>query len=257
MDFESAKLIFLGTGTSQGVPVIGSMHPVCLSTDKKDKRFRTSALLKFKNTDILLDCGPDFRIQMLNNHLSNVDVLLLTHEHNDHVAGMDDLRPINFLKKKDIPVYGLPRVLEDVKMRFPYAFSEVKYPGVPSFELHEVTGNFTFNGIEIIPINIWHGKLPIIGYRIGKLAYITDAFSIDETEFEKLEGIEILVVNALRIEPHYSHFNLEQALDFIQKIKPKKAYLTHLSHLMGFHEEVQKTLPKNVFIAYDGLEIEF
>jgi len=252
------KLIFFGTGTSQGIPVIGSKHEVCFSKDIKDKRLRSSALIEVKGKSILIDCGPDFRQQMLLNSKSNLDAILLTHEHNDHVLGLDDVRPINFQKQKDIPLYGLRRTLHEVKLRFPYAFVSEKYPGTPGFELNNIDENpFFIDEIEILPINILHGILPIIGYRIENLAYITDASFVEEIEFEKLKNLEVLVINSLRKESkHPSHFILEESLDFINKVKPNKAYITHISHLMGFHEEVQKTLPKNVFLAYDGLEID-
>ncbi|MCT6868618.1 MBL fold metallo-hydrolase [Apibacter sp.] len=257
MVLQKSNITFLGTGTSQGIPVIGSNDPVCKSMDTKDKRLRTSALIHYKGVDILIDCGPDFRQQMLRENKSNVDVVLITHEHTDHTGGLDDLRPINFLKGQDIPIYGKERVLEDIKRRYAYAFAEEKYPGAPGFELHSVQGIITLPNVSILPINVLHGKLPILGFKIGGLSYITDASYVSEEEIEKIKHTDILVINALRKDAHASHFNLTQALEFIDKVKPQKAYLTHISYQLGFHEEIEKMLPPNVFPAYDGLKVEF
>lgn len=257
MVLQKSNITFLGTGTSQGIPVIGSNDPVCKSMHTKDKRLRTSALIHYKGVDILIDCGPDFRQQMLRENKSNVDVVLITHEHTDHTGGLDDLRPINFLKGQDIPIYGKERVLEDIKRRYAYAFAEEKYPGAPGFELHSVQGIITLPNVSILPINVLHGKLPILGFKIGGLSYITDASYVSEEEIEKIKHTDILVINALRKDAHASHFNLTQALEFIDKIKPQKAYLTHISYQLGFHEEIEKMLPPNVFPAYDGLKVEF
>jgi phosphoribosyl 1,2-cyclic phosphate phosphodiesterase len=257
MGLQKSKITFLGTGTSQGVPVIGSNDPVCLSANPKDKRLRASAMVKYKGLDLLIDCGTDFRQQMLRENMSNVDAVLVTHEHTDHIGGLDDLRPINFLKRENIPVYGMPRVLEDIKKRYAYAFTEIKYPGVPGFELHPVIDRFKIKNIPVEPIQILHGRLPILGYRIGELSYITDASSVREEEIKKIRNIGVLVINALRIEPHNSHFTLNQALEFIDKVRPGKAYLTHISYHLGFHDKVQEKLPPDIFLAYDGLEVEF
>ncbi|MDR1876730.1 MAG: MBL fold metallo-hydrolase [Flavobacteriaceae bacterium] len=257
MEVEKSKITFLGTGTSQGVPVIGSNDAVCLSSNPKDKRLRTSAMVHHKSLDMLIDCGTDFRQQMLRENMSNVDAVLLTHEHADHVGGLDDLRPINFITGENIAVYGLSRVLEDIKRRYSYAFAETKYPGVPGLELYPVRDNFKIREVSIEPIHVMHGKLPILGYKIGKLSYITDASYIVEEEIEKIKYSEILVINALRIKPHISHFTLAQALELIEKARPGRAFLTHISYHLGFHDEVQKILPENVFLAYDGLVVEF
>ncbi|MDR2122523.1 MAG: MBL fold metallo-hydrolase [Flavobacteriaceae bacterium] len=257
MGLEKSKITFLGTGTSQGIPVIGSTDPVCLSANPKDKRLRTSAMIRHKGLNLLVDCGTDFRQQMLRENMSDVDAVLITHEHTDHVGGLDDLRPINFLKRGNIPIYGLPRTLKDIERRYAYAFSENKYPGAPGFNLYPVVDNFKINDVCIEPIHVIHGKLPILGYKIGKLSYITDASFIAEEEIEKIRYSEILVINALRMEPHISHFTLDQALEIIDKIQPSKAFLTHISYHLGFHDEVQKNLPENVFLAYDGLVAEF
>ncbi len=252
-----AKLLFLGTGTSQGIPVIGSRHPVCLSLDDRDKRQRSSVLFQINDKNILIDCGPDFRMQMLKAEIREINAILFTHEHNDHVLGLDDIRPIVFRQKTDMPIYAQKRVLEEIKKRFPYVFESVKYFGVPSVQENEIISNFIVEDIEVNPIQIIHGKLPILGYKILNTAYITDASFIEPIEKKKLKNLDVLVINALRKEPeHFSHFVLHQALELIKELKPKKSYLTHISHYMGFHEEVQKELPENVFIAYDGLEIE-
>lgn len=251
------KVYFLGTGTSQGIPVIGSNHPVCLSDDPKDRRLRVSVWVSWENTSIVIDCGPDFRQQMLTSKCPKVDAILFTHEHADHTAGLDDIRPYNF-RQGDIPLYAHQRVIENLEKRFDYIFeTENKYPGAPSVEIHEViNGNpFEIGGKQIVPINVFHGKLQVFGYRIGDFAYLTDVKTIAPEEVEKLKGIKVLVVNALRHEPHDTHFNLQEALDFIDVIKPEKTYLTHISHLFGFHNDIQKSLPPGIFAAYDNLEI--
>jgi phosphoribosyl 1,2-cyclic phosphate phosphodiesterase len=251
------NVYFLGTGTSQGIPVIGSSHSVCLSTDLKDKRLRVSVWITWKNYSFIIDCGPDFRQQMLKSNCQKVDGILYTHEHADHTAGLDDIRPFYF-KQGEIPIFAHQRVIDNLIKRFDYIFkTENKYPGAPSVKIVEVVNNYPFAiGNKIaIPINVMHGKLQVFGYRIDDFAYLTDVKTIDEFEMEKLKNLKVLVVNALREEPHHSHFNLQEALDFIEIIKPEKAYLTHISHILGFHEEVQQKLPENVYLAYDNLEI--
>ena len=250
------KVTFLGTGTSQGIPIIGSNHPVCLSTNAKDKRLRVSVLLEWDDFTILIDCGPDFRQQLLRTNCTRIDAVLLTHEHSDHTAGIDDLRPFYF-RQGNLPIYGHKRVLDALKRRYEYIFkSENKYPGVLTLDTHTIQNTpFFVRDKEVIPIEVFHHKLPVFGFRIGDFAYITDAKTVPESEIEKLKNLDVLVVNALRIEPHLSHFNLDEALAFIKRIRPKKSYLTHISHHMGFHNEVQKKLPKSVFLAYDQLEI--
>ncbi len=251
------KIYFLGTGTSQGIPVIGSNHSVCQSNDLKDKRLRVSVWIHDEENSIVIDCGPDFRQQMLTSKCHKVDAILFTHEHSDHTAGLDDIRPFNF-RQGAIPIYGHQRVLGNLKKRFDYIFeTENRYPGAPSVQTIEVVNNhtFTIGKMNITPINVWHGNLQVFGYRINDLAYLTDVKSIDSDEVEKLKGVKVLVINALREEPHHSHFSLQEALDFVTLVQPEQAYLTHVSHLMGFHEEVQSKLPNNVFLAYDNLEI--
>jgi phosphoribosyl 1,2-cyclic phosphate phosphodiesterase len=251
------KVYFLGTGTSQGIPVIGSNHSVCKSKDAKDKRLRVSVWIYDENYSFVIDCGPDFRQQMLTSGCTKLDAILFTHEHADHTAGLDDIRPF-FFKQGDIPIYAHKRVIENLKKRFDYIFEiENKYPGAPSVAINEVISNqnFIVGNKTIIPIEVMHGNLQVFGYRIDNFAYLTDVKTIEEKELEKLKNLDVLVVNALREEPHSTHFNLEEALNFIALVKPKKSYLTHISHLMGFHEEVQQKLPKNVYLAYDNLEI--
>ena len=247
---------FLGTGTSQGIPIIGSEHPVCLSKDAKDKRLRVSILVCWNNLNILIDCGPDFRQQMLANNVKKLDAIFYTHEHNDHTAGLDDIRPF-FFRQGDIPVYAHERVLKALRKRFDYIFTtENKYPGAPGVIENTIENKtFSFEGLTVTPINFMHNRLQVFGFRIEDFAYITDIKSIEDEEVEKLGDLKVLVVSALRMEPHHSHFNLEEALEFIKRIKPEKAYLTHISHMLGFHEEVEKTLPRNVHLAYDNLKI--
>ncbi|MBP2832728.1 MBL fold metallo-hydrolase [Aquimarina sp. U1-2] len=250
------EITFLGTGTSQGVPIIGSKHPVCQSDDPKDKRLRVSVLISWNEFTYVIDCGPDFRQQMLANQVSRIDGIVFTHEHADHTMGMDDIRPF-FFRQGDIPVYAHKRVLKALRKRFDYIFSsENKYPGAPSVIEHELTNSpFILGNLEVIPINTMHNRLQVFGFRFQDFAYLTDVKTVEDEEKSKLLGVQVLVVNALRIEPHHSHFNLEEALEFIDEIKPKRAYLTHISHLLGFHAEVEKTLPDHVFIAYDNLKI--
>ena len=250
------KITFLGTGTSQGIPVIGSSHPVCLSSNPKDKRLRVSVLIEWDNYVYVIDCGPDFRQQMLNAKCTKLNGIIFTHEHADHTAGLDDIRPFYF-KQGDIPVYAHKRVIKALEDRFEYIFeTENKYAGAPGVTTHQIENKpFTLGGINVIPINGMHYKLQVFGFRLNDFAYLTDMKTVEDKEIEKLKGVKVLVVNALREEQHVSHFNLDEALAFIDKVKPEKAYLTHISHLLGFHDEVQHRLPKNVFLAYDNLQI--
>jgi phosphoribosyl 1,2-cyclic phosphate phosphodiesterase len=251
------KVYFLGTGTSQGIPVIGSKHSVCASTDLKDKRLRVSVWISWENHSYVIDCGPDFRQQMITSNCQKVDGILYTHEHSDHTAGLDDIRPFNF-KQGEIPIYAHQRVIDNLRKRFEYIFeTENKYPGAPSVKTIEVVNNhpFSVGNKMAIPVNVMHGSLQVFGYRIDDFAYLTDVKTIEKSEMAKLKNLKVLVVNALREEPHATHFNLQEALDFITLIKPEKAYITHISHIMGFHEDIQRKLPENVFLAYDNLEI--
>ena len=250
------KVTFLGTGTSQGIPVIGSNHPVCLSDDPRDKRLRVSVLIEWDEYTYVIDCGPDFRHQMLTNNVSRIDGVVFTHEHADHTAGLDDIRPF-FFRQGDIPVYAHKRVLGELKRRFDYIFAnENRYPGAPAVVENEVRNEpFLLGNLTVIPIDVMHNRLQVFGYRFGDFAYLTDVKTVPEKEMSKLRGLDVLVVNALRVDPHHSHFNLEEALDFVKTIGPERAYFTHISHLLGFHEEVQRMLPPNVFLAYDNLSI--
>lgn len=251
------KITFLGTGTSQGIPVINSSHPVCFSTDKRDKRLRVSILIEWDEYTYVIDCGPDFRYQMLRANVNKIDGILFTHEHADHVAGLDDIRPYCF-QMGEVPIYAQQRVLDNLTERFSYIFeSKNKYPGAPSIQKNSVgEESFLLKNLMVQPIKVMHGNLPILGYRFNKFAYLTDVKTISNEEKEKLKNLKILVISALRIEPHKTHLTLDEALLIIEELKPEKAYLTHISHKLGFHAEVEKTLPKNVFLAYDELEIE-
>lgn len=251
------QLTFLGTGTSQGIPVIGCRCAVCRSSDVRDIRTRSSALIQTDGKTLLIDAGPDLRQQMLREQVDNVDAVLLTHEHMDHIAGMDDLRAFSFLHKppRAITVHADERTLQAVKRVYAYAFAEKRYPGIPQFNLEPIGKTaFTAGGIAVLPVEVMHLHLPVLGFRIGSLAYITDAKTIAPAEVDKLRGVRVLVVNALRQKPHYSHFNLQEALNLIEELAPEQAYLTHISHLMGLHAEV--AMPPNVHLAYDGLKVE-
>jgi len=251
------KLTFLGTGTSQGIPMIANDDPVCFSKNPKDNRLRTSVLISWNNFNVVIDTGPDFRQQMLREQVKFVNCVLYTHEHADHTAGMDDLRPFCYLCG-EMPIYAQKRVLNNLKVRFDYIFAtENRYEGAPKVKPHQVVGTpFELNDVKITPIEVMHGKLPILGYRFNDLAYFTDVKTISEQEKQKLKNLEVLVINALRIEKHPTHLNLEEALDLVEELKPKRTYFNHISHKLGFHNDVKKLLPKNVFLSYDGLQIE-
>ncbi len=251
------KITFLGTGTSQGIPIIGSRHPVCLSQNLKDKRLRSSVLLQWKNYNYIIDCGPDFRQQMLKNNCRHIDGIMFTHEHADHTSGLDDIRPY-FFRQGDIPIYGTQRVVENLNHRFGYILnSQNKYPGAPTVKVQIISKNNNFSiGNQIVtPVEVMHNSLSVMGYRIGGFSYLTDVKYINADQMEKVKNSEVLVLNALRIESHPTHLNLEEALSLVEELKPKKAYFTHISHLLGFHDEVSKKLPKNVHLAYDNLQI--
>ena len=254
------KFTFLGTGTSQGVPLIGCRCKVCNSTDERDKRLRTSAMVEVDGVCFVIDAGPDFRQQMLREGVSNVDAILLTHGHTDHIAGLDDVRAINYKDYpliRRVPIYAMAETAKAVRKVFYYAFARNKYRGVPVYEMHTIENQpFETCGVEIIPIVGRHSRFEVTGYRIGKLAYLTDFKEIDDDEVSKLEGVEVLVVNALRFEPHDSHFSVDEALSLIERIKPRQAYLTHMSHEVGLYEEISRKLPQGVNFAYDGLKFE-
>lgn len=253
---RSVQLTFLGTGTSQGVPVIACTCEVCRSTDPRDQRTRSSVLVETEGKRLLIDAGPDMRQQMLREGITDIDAVLLTHEHMDHVAGMDDLRAFSFAHEppKEIPIYANASTVQAVKRIYAYAFSDKKYPGIPRFDCHAVgLAPFDAAGVRIIPVEVMHLHMPVFGFRIGNMSYLTDAKTIATSEKEKLRGSDVLVVNALRRKEHISHFNLEEALALIEELAPKRAYLTHISHLMGLHASVK--LPANVQAAYDGLKV--
>ncbi len=247
----------LGTGTSQGIPVIGCDCAVCASTDVRDKRLRAALLVQSSTTNVVIDTGPDFRQQMLREGISNIDAVLLTHEHKDHIAGMDDVRPINFRYKKDMPVYATEGVQTAVRREFKYAFEAAPYPGVPRFLLHTIDKNseFTVGDISFRAIEVLHYKLPVLGFRIQNFAYVTDAKTIAKEELDKLIGVKTLIINTLHNYNHIAHLTLEEALVIIDYLKPERTYLTHLGHLCGTHSDFERLLPPNVFLAYDGLKI--
>lgn len=249
------KITFLGTGTSQGVPVIACNCEVCKSDDHRDRRLRTSVLIQTASQTLVIDTGPDFRYQMLRADVKRLDAVLLTHEHRDHIAGLDDVRTYNFRQKMAMPIYASDRVIQQIKREFHYAF-EGQYPGLPQFEIHKITNEgFGVNGLHVLPISVMHHKLPVFGFRIGDFTYITDANAIPDKELNKIEGSKVLVLDALQREPHLSHFTLAEALKVIEQVQPEYAYLTHISHKLGRFSRVVRELPPNVSLAYDGLTV--
>jgi len=254
---DSIKVTFLGTGTSQGVPVIGCNCDVCSSVNPKDNRLRSSILIETQGKTVCIDSGPDFRQQMLRENVQTLDAIVYTHEHKDHTAGMDDVRAFNFKQKRPMDLYVDENVENCLKREFSYAFAENPYPGVPVLNLNRIENqSFDVQGIPFTPILLMHYKLPVFGFRIGDFAYCTDVNYIAPKEKVKLKGLKVLVLTALRKEKHISHFNLDEALELINELKPDKAYLTHISHLLGCIEDVSKELPKNVALSYDGLKIQ-
>jgi len=251
------KISFLGTGTSQGVPLIACACKVCQSHDSKDKRLRSSIKIDYEGSVIVIDSGPDFRQQMLRTNTQRLDALLFTHEHKDHIAGMDDIRAFNYSLKQAIDVYAHVRVQEALKREFQYIFSDFKYPGVPEVNLHELKANQALSlcGLNILPIEVMHYKLPVLGFRVSDFTYITDANSISEASKDLIRGSKVLVLNALRHETHISHFTLDEAIALAHELQIPQVYLTHISHQLGLHEQVQATLPAGISLAYDGLEI--
>jgi len=253
----NVKLTFLGTGTSQGVPVVACQCPVCLSDNPKDKRLRSSVMIEADDQCLVVDAGPDFRQQMLAHQVRQLHGILLTHEHVDHIFGLDDIRAFNWVQKQATDIYAEERVQIAIKRIFDYVFANFKYPGIPQMHLHLIENKpFRIGNLAVMPVRVYHYKLPVFGFRFDKLAHVTDVNRLEGAEMDKLRGLEVLVLNALRKEDHISHYSLPQALEVIAELKPKAAYLTHLSHQMGFHEEVQKELPENVFLAWDGLVVE-
>ena len=251
------KITFLGTGTSQGIPVITCGCEVCSSKDFRDNRLRTSVLIETDDKTIVIDSGPDFRYQMLRAGVKDLDAIVFTHEHKDHIAGLDDIRPFNYLLNKDIHIYADTRVQTALKREFSYIFTDLQYPGLPQIDIHDLNGEpFTIGETLLIPIEIMHYKLPILGYRINDFTYITDAKTVSAASIEKIRGTKVLVVNALQRATHISHFNLEQAIAFAKEINAETTYFTHISHNLGLHAEVEQELPPNMKLAYDGLTIE-
>lgn len=250
------KVQFLGTGTSQGVPVIGCNCEVCKSLDFRDKRFRASIHIEVGQQSFVVDTGPDFRSQILRAGIDHLDAILFTHEHKDHTAGLDDIRPFNFKQKKDMPIYGRAQVLAQIKQEFAYVFTGEKYPGVPQIAQHEIDEKpFQINGVNIIPIPVMHHKLPVLGFRVGNFTYITDTNYISDESVELIKGSKILVLNALQKEHHLSHFTLDEAISMAQRIGAEQTYFTHISHRLGSQAEVEDELPNGIFLAYDGLEL--
>jgi phosphoribosyl 1,2-cyclic phosphate phosphodiesterase len=250
------KVTFLGTGTSIGVPVITCDCPVCVSTDQKDKRLRTSIMIEINSRIFVIDCGPDFRIQMLRENVTNLDAVIFTHEHRDHIAGLDDVRAFNYVLNKKIDIYGTSQVMDAIITEFPYIFSTSRYFGAPQLTVHPIDNQpFKIFDVEFIPILVLHDKLPVTGFRIGDFTYITDASFISDEEKKKIEGSKVIVLNALRNSKHVSHFSVNEAVELIQEFHPEAAYLTHLSHFVGLHEEVNSRLPLPVQLAYDGLTL--
>ncbi|MDP5168940.1 MAG: MBL fold metallo-hydrolase [Bacteroidia bacterium] len=251
------QFTFIGTGTSQGVPVIACDCEVCQSVDPKDKRLRSAGLLRAASTCLVIDTGPDFRQQMLREKVKSLDAILFTHQHKDHVAGLDDVRAFNYAQKQDMQIYANEQTIDRLKIEFAYAFDTPDYPGVPKLRVHEIsTKPFMAAGMLFQPIPVMHADLPVLGFRIGTFAYITDANVIPPSSMELLRGVEIMVLNALRRNPHHSHFTLFEAVDVVKEINPRQAYFTHISHLLGKHEEVSRELPAGISLAYDGLRID-
>lgn len=247
---------FLGTGTSTGVPVVACDCKVCTSIDVRDRRLRTSILMEIEGHNFVIDCGPDFRYQMIREKVEDITAILFTHGHRDHIAGLDDVRAFNYVLNKTVDIFATQGVIDSINKEFPYVLKEKRFFGAPQLHFHVIENKpFTVNGVEFTPIEVMHHKMPVFGFRVQDFTYITDASFISDEEKEKILGSEILVINALRKSPHISHFSLEQALEVIKEVQPEKAYITHLSHFMGLHEAIEESLPENVFIAYDGLRI--
>ena len=251
------KITLLGTGTSQGVPVIGCDCTVCQSTDPKDNRLRVSALIEVAGKTLVIDTGPDFRYQMLRAKVKRLDAILFTHEHKDHIAGLDDVRAFNYFQQEAMDVYAHKRVQESLIREFHYAFSAIKYPGVPLINLNEIKNEpFDVQGVGITPVEVLHYKLPVLGFRIGDFTYITDAKTVSDVEKAKIKGSKVLVINALQKDKHISHFTFDEAIEFAKEINADKTYFTHISHRLGRHKDISKELPEGIELAFDGLVLD-
>jgi phosphoribosyl 1,2-cyclic phosphate phosphodiesterase len=258
VSYPSLTITFLGTGTSSGVPMIGCDCPVCTSTNAKDKRLRCSILVESANTRLVVDAGPDFRYQMLRAHVKKLDAIVFTHPHKDHVAGLDDVRGFNYFMQKPMEVYANEMTQEVIIREFPYAFADTKYPGLPEINLNTIdTEPFMVGDIPIRPVLVWHLKMPVFGFRFGRFTYITDANRIDAAEKEKIKGSEVLVLNALRKEKHVSHFTLDESISLAKELQIPQTYLTHISHQLGRHNDVNKELPDGIALGYDNLQMSF
>ncbi len=256
MAYPSLTITFLGTGTSSGVPMVACSCEVCTSADPMDNRLRSSIMVQSASTTIIVDATPDFRYQMLREKVKDIDAILITHPHKDHVAGLDDTRPFQFFTHKPTQIYGNKMSLEGIEREIPYAFQDIRYPGVPKINLHEISLDaFTIGDIPVQPVLVWHHRMPVYGFRFGSFTYITDANRIDDKEKEKIRGSEVIVLNALRNETHISHFTLRQAIDLVKELEIPKAYFTHISHQLGLHKSVSSSLPAGILLAHDGLEI--
>ncbi|HLP53967.1 MAG TPA: MBL fold metallo-hydrolase [Fluviicola sp.] len=253
------KITILGSGTSQGIPVIACDCHVCTSADARDNRLRCSVLIEHEGENYVIDAGPDFRQQLLRAKVKSLRAVLFTHEHKDHMAGLDDVRAFNFRENRDMEIYCTLQVEEALRREYHYAFGNNSYPGVPELNINLINLEpFALpDGLAVTPVEVMHHKMPVLGFRFGRFAYVTDAKTVEDSEIDKLKGVEVLIVNALRKEPHISHFNLEEALAFIEKVNPKEAYLTHISHIFGTHLEIERELPPHVHVAYDGLQFDF
>lgn len=258
MAYPPLKITFLGSGTSAGVPMIACACEVCTSADEKDKRLRPSIMVQSAHTTIVVDATPDFRSQMLRENVRQLDAVLFTHPHKDHIAGLDDVRAFNFFYKPVMQIYANSLTEETIKREFGYAFADKKYPGVPELSLNTITTEpFSIGDIPVTPVWVWHLKMPVLGFRFGKFTYITDANRIDESEKEKIKGSEVLVLNALRRQHHVSHFTLAEAIEVVQELKVPRAFFTHISHQLGRHQEIEAELPEGIHLAYDRLVLEF
>lgn len=254
MENKPLSITFLGTGTSTGVPVISCDCEVCKSTNPHDKRLRASLHIQSENTSIVIDCGPDFRMQMIDAGISEIDAILLTHEHRDHIGGLDDVRAYNYILNKPIDIYCTQRVYSAIQSEFSYIFTATRFFGAPQLQFHIIKDRtFNINGLNFLPIEAIHGQIPVMGYRINNFAYLTDVSRIEPKELKKLEGVEVLVINALRNSRHTSHLSLPEAVEIIEKLKCKQGYITHISHFLGKKVDVELKLPENIKLAYDGL----